>query len=76
MTALHWACKRGHIEIVRYLIDGGADIEFQDIIGRPSLYFAIIGGNVDIVCLLLDYKANPWSTSVVNYNQICEEYNN
>lgn len=45
MTALHWACKRGHFEIVKLLIENGADIEFLDIIGRPTLYFAIIGGN-------------------------------
>ena len=68
MTALHWACKRGHFEIVKLLVENGADIEFQDIIGRPTLYFAIIGGNPKIVKYILDKKADPWSTNAVNYN--------
>ncbi|CAK84607.1 unnamed protein product (macronuclear) [Paramecium tetraurelia] len=75
MTALHWACKRGHFEIVKLLVENGADIEFQDIIGRPTLYFAIIGGNPKIVKYILDKKADPWSTTAVNYNQLCMEYN-
>ncbi|CAD8102632.1 unnamed protein product [Paramecium sonneborni] len=75
MTALHWACKREHFEIVKLLIENGADIEFQDIIGRPTLYFAIIGGDPKIVKYILDKKADPWSTAAVNYNQLCMEYN-
>lgn len=76
MTALHWACKRGHFEVVRYLVERGADVEFQDIIGRPALYFAVMGGKVDIVRYILDHKANPWSTSSVNYNELCQQYQN
>lgn len=49
MTALHWACKRGHLAIVEYLIEKGADIDFQDIIERAALYFAIVSNNNDIV---------------------------
>ncbi|CAK84127.1 unnamed protein product (macronuclear) [Paramecium tetraurelia] len=73
MTALHWACKRGHFEIVRLLVENGADIEFQDIIGRPTLYFAIIGRSAKIVKYILDKRADPWSTTAVNYNQLCLE---
>lgn len=75
MTSLHWACKRCHLDIVQFLIENGADIDFQDIIGRTPLYFAIVGGSYEIVELLLDNQANPWSTTSVNYNDVCREYN-
>lgn len=25
-TALHWACKRGHVDIVQHLLQNGADV--------------------------------------------------
>jgi hypothetical protein len=53
MTGLHWSCKRGHIEIVKLLVKHGADIDFQDIIGRTALYFAIVSGNNEIVEVLV-----------------------
>ena len=28
-TALHWACKRGHVITVRYLLRSGADISIE-----------------------------------------------
>ena len=30
-TALHWACKEGHSEIVDKLIDHGADVNAEDV---------------------------------------------
>ena len=53
MTALHWACKRGHISIVKRLVEKGSDIDFQDMIGRTPLYFAITSCNNKIVQVLL-----------------------
>lgn len=41
MTGLHWAAKRGHLDIVRILLQHGADVDSKDIIGRTPLYFAI-----------------------------------
>ena len=41
MTALHWACKRGYYKIVQFLIKNGSDLDYEDIIGRTPLYFAI-----------------------------------
>ena len=29
-TALHWAAKRGHVPVVKYLLDSGADRELKD----------------------------------------------
>ena len=30
MTPLHLAARRGHVDIVRYLVDKGADINIKD----------------------------------------------
>ena len=27
---LHWACDRGHLDVVKFLINGGADVNVQD----------------------------------------------
>ncbi len=35
-TALHWACKRNHISIIRYLLARGADISIRTDIGENA----------------------------------------
>ena len=39
-TPLHFACNNGHLPIVQYLIEKGANIEELDAQVRPTLYFA------------------------------------
>ena len=29
-TALHWACRNGHVEIVKYFLNNNADISATD----------------------------------------------
>lgn len=36
MTALHWAAKRGNLEILKILIEAGADIDARDIVILPA----------------------------------------
>ena len=61
-TPLHWSCHNGHVEIVRMLLDAGADIEADEINcygGRP-LHWAS-EKQTAVVRLLLDRGAavNP-----------------
>ncbi|KAL4477297.1 hypothetical protein ABPG73_003423 [Tetrahymena malaccensis] len=73
MTALHWACKRGHCQVAGMLIKQGADVDAKDLIGRTPLYFAISIQDAPIVELLLSNQANPWSTKEYNLNEMVKE---
>jgi ankyrin repeat protein len=62
MNALNWTClneaaDHGHIEIVKYLLDRGADIETPSVGGWSPLLSAAESGHSDIVKLLLDRGA-------------------
>lgn len=70
---LFLACKQGHLEIVRYLIDScNADIEqtglFETIEDHhvhsvTPLWVAAVSGNIEVVKLLIERKANVNSIS-------------
>ena len=53
------AAQKGHIELVQYLIDEGADVNRRNSIGESALYVAGIAGHKDIVRLLLNNGADP-----------------
>lgn len=52
-TPLHLACHGGHIEMVKYLMAKGANIEAKFANGSTALYWAIPEGHIDVVKLLL-----------------------
>lgn len=61
-NALHIACKKGHTEIVRFLLDEGADPNLlSKFAGYSSLHFAVMAGNNSsaVIKLLLEKNANP-----------------
>ena len=43
MTALHMACRSGHIDIINLLLERGADLEKPDDRGRRAIHFAVKG---------------------------------
>ncbi|CAD8186841.1 unnamed protein product [Paramecium octaurelia] len=72
-TGLHWAVKRSHLQLVKYLLKIGCDVDAQDLIGRPALYFAIEQKDANIVKLLLENNAIPWSTQKITYSKLCND---
>ncbi|XP_059531442.1 acyl-CoA-binding domain-containing protein 6 isoform X2 [Myotis daubentonii] len=56
---LHWACDRGHKELVIVLLQYRADINSQDNEGQTALHYAAACEFLDIVELLLQSGADP-----------------
>ena len=57
-TPLHWAARAGKIEIVRMLIDAGANVNVQTNGGSTPLHEAVRYGSVEIVRMLIDAGAD------------------
>ena len=56
MTLLMWACDIGHLDIVKYLTETGANLNMQDADGQTCLHYAVSCDNVDIVKYLAGNK--------------------
>jgi len=60
LTALHFAARQGHIDTVRALVDGGANVNLASPADRTSpLLIAIINGHFDLAMYLLEHEADP-----------------
>ena len=58
LTTLHRASKRGKAEMVRLLVEHGANVEMKDKKGRTPLDVASGGQRDDIIKLLSEHRAN------------------
>lgn len=65
MTLLHWApISWGSKKIAKFLLDIEANVDVKTQDGRfTPLFYAMGHGNLKVVHLLLDYKANPYFRS-------------
>ncbi|KAG8450521.1 hypothetical protein GDO86_002971 [Hymenochirus boettgeri] len=57
--ALHEACARGWLSIVRHLLEHGADVNCSAQDGTRPIHDAVENDNLEIVRLLLSYGADP-----------------
>jgi ankyrin repeat protein len=62
-TGYHWAAKRGLKNILELLIFFGNHINLLDMINRTPLHLAALNNNVEIVEVLINFKANPFLKS-------------
>ena len=58
VTPLHVAASWGHANVVRALLEHGADAGARDKDGGTPLHFAALTGQVDAVCALLEHGAD------------------
>ncbi len=57
-TALSYACDRGHVEVVRFLIERGANVNRADTFYQSTpLTWAAFNGHSEVVKLLLEHGA-------------------
>ena len=60
-TALHFACRRGHLEIVQLILkDENVDYDAQTTSGVTPLMNAVHSGNVKLVAECLNNQLNPF----------------
>ena len=62
MTALHWEAKQGCPDVVKSLVDAGADIEARNSLGRSPLLVACENGNFAKVKMLVEAGASVRAT--------------
>ena len=49
LTALSWACLKGHMHIVQSLLDRGSELDHEDRTARTPLDLASFHGDADLV---------------------------
>ena len=59
VTPLHVAVANQNLELAKFLLDHGADVNARDAEARTPLHFAVDRRDFDLMRLLLDAKADP-----------------
>lgn len=69
-TPLHWVALYGNVELVRKLIDRGANVNAVDNVGRTPLFPAAANGHVEVVKLLLAHGADTRAMKYLGWKLI------
>lgn len=59
LTPLIIASQKGHFEMVKALVEAGADVNAGDVAGETAIYHAMVNQKYDIVEYLLRHNADP-----------------
>ncbi|AKI79857.1 putative ankyrin repeat protein [Acanthamoeba polyphaga mimivirus] len=74
MMAVKFANKDKNMNVINFLLDKGADLEFKDMHSWTALFYACrysnSSGNIDAVKLLLEYGANINVNSIIGYTPL------
>lgn len=66
-TALSYACDRGHVEVVKVLLEHGADVNVKDTFYNATpLSWAAFKGHIEVIRLLLSKGAEGRDDAVVD----------
>jgi ankyrin repeat protein len=57
-TALHFACRNGHLDVIQHLLENGADINSRNHFQNTPLFLAIESLNRAASQLLIEWQAN------------------
>ncbi|KOC09055.1 hypothetical protein AFLA70_189g002451 [Aspergillus flavus AF70] len=57
-TTLHICAEKGHTNVLRFLLDHGAELDATDFAGRTALHYATTRGHTDSVSVLLEQGAD------------------
>ena len=69
-TALHEACKWGHLQVVDCLLKHGCDVNVSDIRGWTPIHDAICHGKTDVAFKLLENGADPRKSFSVSSSDV------
>ncbi len=72
LTPLHIAIKKNYLELVKILLDYGANSNIQDLGLCTPLHWACVNGNIDGVKLLLTFNADPNMQDLANSTPLHE----
>ena len=74
MTAVLFAAREGHMDAVRALVEGGADVNIANGDKFTPLVIAIVNGHYDVAQYLVDHGADPNLASVSGlYSTLCSD---
>jgi ankyrin repeat protein len=62
LAGIQWAANRGNAEVVRRLLEKGANARASDDSGRTVLHWAAKGGNIEVVRQLLEHRADAMAS--------------
>ncbi|KAM0823041.1 hypothetical protein ACQ4PT_071131 [Festuca glaucescens] len=59
-TALHFAADKGYLDMCKFLVEeSGLDVNSARKTGETPMFYAALGGNVQVMRYLLDHGADP-----------------